>query len=156
MRPQVRVMFASTTTSKLLIWVVALLCPIQPLLGTTLLCHASSTTHADDDCGTHSRSCDHESCPDSMDAGGENRSFASTPGLPTERHCPPNCWCRLTSQPLGLLQQSTSHQVSVSSLLGSHDSLPTFVPNLRIDGPRRLACNGTSQESCAIFCRFLI
>lgn len=156
MRPQVRVMFASTTTSKLLIWVVALLCPIQPLLGTTLLCHASSTTHADDDCGNHSRSCEHESCSEWMDAGGENRGLDSTADSPTERHCPPDCGCRLRSQPLGLPHQSIRHLVSVNSLFSSHKCFTTLVPNLRVDALRRPACDRTPQESCAIFCRFLI
>ncbi len=155
MQRQVRFMFASTKMSTLPIWVAALLCPIQLLHGATRL-HYASATHSICDCDMESGPCDNQLCSVSSEAGGGCQIGDPTPRLPFEENCPPNCRCRLSSQPQGLPNGPETRQVAPSVSLGSHEGLADARQPLRSEGQRRVIRSGAAQEHCALFCRFLI
>lgn len=148
--------FASKTMSNWLIWVAALLCPIQLLHGATRL-HAASLTHSICDCDMESGPCDSELCSAPSDAGsGESQIGDQTAGLPLDENCPPNCRCRLSSQPQGLPNGHNTWQARPSVSLGSHEALADARQPSRSEGQRRVIRSGAALDHCAFFCRFLI
>ena len=145
---------ASATFSKCLVWLAAVLSPMQALQGTHIVCSHNVSDHLVEELP------ELRSCCGSVKVRGESESNSDTfnkhnPSSPCS--CPPDCWCRrlsqaqLPGQPLVETRHSfetLGYWVDVTSITSSSH----FAAQVKVDTASAIS---TAQQLCAILCRFL-
>lgn len=155
-------MRASPTWSICLLWLAALLSPIQALQGTPVLCHlvlacnwSNATPIEQPMCCSGGAKCVH--VKRSTDSGAMSNRVAferfASPVVPCP--CPANCWCRQPEEP----QVSPPHLLRLPTLTDVAIFTPCFIPSAsvsRIDHAQRSEwAPASARQVCAVLCRFL-
>ena len=148
---------ASSTFSKCLIWLAALLSPIQSLQGMHLFCSHGAVCSGDHEIAQpqtgRSCCCKAESRRDREE--GTRAVDGCNPFLPCP--CPPSCWCHRRGEPQLPSQQPVELRCSVEMLGQSVDvtsvTLSSCFPHA-VEADSEPAFT-TAQQVCATLCRFL-
>ncbi len=157
-------MRASPTWSICLIWLAALLSPIQALQGTPVLCHSGHACRGGNETAAGQPVC----CPGES-IGAHARRLAgcgalsdlvtldqfASPAVPC--NCPPNCWCQQPEEPQSSPPQLLRLLTQVDRAISTPSSIPstTSLCTRYRQGQRSERTPISAQQFCAVLCCFL-
>lgn len=155
---------AHTKHTTWLIWLVALLSPIQAFQGTSILCHIARNCPGTNVAGDRQRACCDQ--PSSKlismrairhkceDCG---QNMASAP-FSSGAECPPNCWCRIAAtpqhvivQPMRIVSLAEMARLPLDSRILA--AVNRFIPRWRSFCAQPA---DPALQVCSVLCRFLV